>query len=56
MIKFASRNPWTSSAIVLALACVVWGPSTVGSWMGVHGRLAVVYVIHFGGALVSGAF
>lgn len=56
MVRFISRNPWLSLGIVIALACFLFGPATVGAWIGVHGRAAIVGVWGFVRGFFNGAF
>lgn len=56
MTRFVARNPWITLGLVVLAACVLFGPGTVGAWIGVHGRWAILGAWRFVVALFQGAF
>lgn len=55
MMRFVTKHPWLTLALVLMAFCVIFGPSTVGYWIGANGRAAIVGAFRFVAALVRGA-
>jgi len=56
MMKFVTRRPGISAAIVLVCACAAFGAPRVGSFIGSNGASIVRGAWAFGSALVSSAF
>jgi hypothetical protein len=56
MLRFVTKHPWLTLGLLVAIACMLFGPSTVGAWIGSHGRSFVVGLWRFILALFNGAF
>jgi hypothetical protein len=54
--RFVSRNPVLTLGLCVVLACVVFGPGTVGAWLGSTGREAIAGGVRFVTSLLAGAF
>ncbi len=54
--RFVSRNPVLTLGLCVVLACVVFGPGTVGAWLGSTAREVIAGSVRFATSLLRGAF
>lgn len=55
-LRFIARRPFLFAVLVICIACIAFGPASVGAWIGSHAREAATGAWSFGEGLFAGVF